>query len=158
MTAHQAEQNTLHAIQALPASTTPKELLDIVITHFACPVGTIHRMDDTTGLLHLVEKRGIPDAILSAIERIPLGKGMAGLAAERRAPVTVCNLQTDQSGQAKPAAKLTGMEGSIAVPMLVDGSLRGVLGIAMPTAHQFTESETTLLLQLATEIGKRMID
>lgn len=151
------DSNVLHHVKSLPMSISPKELLDIIITHFACPVGTIHRMDDETGLLHLVEKRGIPDAILPAIERIPLGKGMAGLAAERREPVTVCNLQTDQSGQAKPAARLTGMEGSIAVPMLTGGKLCGVLGIAMPSAHEFTELESTLLLQLAAEIGRRMM-
>ena len=77
---------------------------------------------------------------------IPVGKGMAGIAAERKQPVQVCNLQTDDSGVARPSAKLTQMEGSLAAPMLVDGDVRGVLGIAKPTAYDFSDAETDLLM------------
>jgi putative methionine-R-sulfoxide reductase with GAF domain len=131
-------------------------LLDPILTHLSCVVGTIHRFDPATQQLELLAHRGIPDAILPQVRRIPIGKGMAGLAAQRRECVSVCNLQTDDSGAAKPAAKLTGMEGSIAVPMLVDGELRGVLGVAKPTAYEFTESEKKLLLQVASLIGERL--
>lgn len=143
-------------LRALLTSASPAAALDLVMQHFACPVGSIHRLDSATGLLILIERRGIPDAILPAIERIPIGKGMAGLAAERRTPVTVCNLQTDESGQVRPSAKATGMEGAIAVPMLVEGSVKGVLGIAMPTAHEFSADDQLLLTQIAAEFGERL--
>lgn len=143
-------------LRALLTSASPAAALDLVLQHFACPVGSIHRLDPTTGLLLLLERRGIPDAMLPAIERIHVGKGMAGLAAERREPVTVCNLQTDQSGQARPGAKATGMEGAIAVPMLVGGAVKGVLGIAMPTAHEFSAEEQSLLMRIAAEFGERL--
>ena len=56
------------------------------------------------------------------------GSLLGSIPAERnREPVSLCNLQTDTSGQARPAAKMTGMEGSLAVPMLVAGELRGVI-------------------------------
>jgi len=84
---------------------------------------------------------------------VPIGKGMAGIAAERRQPVQVCNLQTDNSGVARPAAKETRMEGSIAVPMLVGDGLKGVLGVAKPVAYDFTEAETGSLLEIAAAIG-----
>ena len=90
------------------------------------------------------------------VQRIPIGKGMAGLAAQRRECVSICNLQTDGSGAAKPAARLTGMEGAIAVPMLVNGELRGVLGVAKPTAYEFSESEKSLLLHIAMLIGEHL--
>ena len=61
----------------------------------------------------------------------------------------VCNLQTDQSGVVRPGAKMTQMEGSLAVPMLDGGALRGVLGIAKPVAYEFTAAETQLLLDVA---------
>lgn len=143
-------------LRALLTSASPAAALDRVMQHFACPVGSIHRLDPATGLLLLLERRGIPDAILPAIERIPIGKGMAGLAAERREPVTVCNLQTDQSGQARPGARATGMEGAIAVPMLVKGVVKGVLGIAMPTAHEFSTDDQALLMRIAAEFGERL--
>ena len=59
--------------------------------------------------------------------------------------MTICNLQTDTSGQAKPGARATGMEGSVAVPMLVDGDLRGVLGIAKANAYDWPAEETAAL-------------
>jgi hypothetical protein len=40
----------------------------------------------------------------------------------------MCNLQIDDSGVARPAAKETKVEGSIAVPMLLEGKLYGTLG------------------------------
>ena len=140
-------------------SALPEDLqsdIEQALARFQCVVGTIHRFDPTTRQLELLTHRGIPDEILPQVQRIPIGKGMAGLAARRRECVTVCNLQTDESGAAKPGAKLTGMEGSIAVPMLVNGGLRGVLGVAKPTAYEFSESEKKLLLHVASLIGQRL--
>jgi GAF domain-containing protein len=131
--------------------------LDFILHHFGCGVGTIHRFRPATNDLQLVVHRHIPDMILDRVRLIPFGKGMAGLAAQRREPVEVCNLQTDESGTAKPAARLTGMEGSISVPMLVDGELRGVLGIAKPTPHVFSQTERHLLMKIAAMIGREIV-
>src|SRR5262249_22932872 len=119
-----------------------------------CAVGTLHSLDPASGLLRLRAHRGLPDSLLPRVSTIPIGKGIAGLAAERLAPVQVCNLQTDTSGAARPAAKETGMEGSVAVPMLVADRVRGVLGVARPTACQFSEAEIASLLQIASVIGR----
>ena len=104
------------------------------ITHFGCAAGTVHRLR-ADGLLHLTAHHHLPPPIVAIVTTVPLGKGIAGLAAEKRKPISLCNLQTDTSGQARPAAKTTGMEGSLAVPMLTDGELRGVLGIAKAEAR-----------------------
>ncbi|HJT77495.1 MAG TPA: GAF domain-containing protein [Gemmataceae bacterium] len=128
-------------------------VLELALAHFGCAVGTVHDLDPASGLLRLRAQRGIPDMLLPRVQRIPVGKGMAGIAAERREAVQVCNLQTDASGVAKPAAKDTRMEGSIAAPMLVGGELRGVLGVAKPTPYEFTAEETALLLEAAEAVG-----
>jgi GAF domain-containing protein len=124
-------------------------LLDRVLRHFDCPVGTVHRLDPSDGQLHLAAQRGLPPALLDKVAVIPIGKGMAGIAAQRRQPVQVCNLQTDASGVVRPGAKLTQMAGSLAVPMLVGERVAGVLGIAKPVAYEFTAAETQLLLAVA---------
>ena len=131
-------------------------VLGKVLDHFGCTTGTIHSLEPQSGLLRLEAHRGMPESLLPRVAAIPIGKGMAGIAAERRQPVQVCNLQTDNSGVAKPAAKDTRMEGSIAIPMLVGASLRGVLGVAKPVAYEFTSSETAFLQKIADVIGKSL--
>ena len=131
----------------LGASPTPWDnVLEEVTRRFDCPVGTIHLLDATDGMLHLKAQRGLPPPVLDKVQVIPVGKGMAGIAAERKEPVQVCNLQTDDSGVARPGAKMTQMEGSVAVPILKEGEVRGTLGVAKPSAYDFSEQETDLLM------------
>lgn len=130
--------------------------LDKTLRHFDCVVGTIHALDGKSGMLHIKAQRGVPEVLMDKVSVIPIGKGMAGLAAERREPVQVCNLQTDESGQAKPSAKLTQMAGSISLPMLVNGALKGTLGVAKPTEYEFTKQEIELLMQIGAAIGAKL--
>jgi L-methionine (R)-S-oxide reductase len=116
----------------------PELDLEAVLEHsmrwFSVQLGTLHVWDPAAQLLRLRAAHGLPEALRAAVMTIPIGKGMAGLAAERGAPVQVCNLQTDRSGAARPGAKASGMEGSLAVPMIsASGMLRGVLGLARAT-------------------------
>ena len=133
-------------------------ILDQVLNHFACTAGTIHSLGPQSQMLHLRARRNIPDELLPRIQKIPVGKGMAGLAAERRQPVQVCNLQTDESGAARPGAKETGMEGCIAVPILAGDQVLGVLGVAKPTAYEYSETEITLLMEIGAAIGKFLVN
>jgi len=154
MTAQAADlRRDVDAMLAAGGATALERVLDRVLAHFGCVTGTIHRLDAATGLLELVAQRGIPEAILDRVWRIPIGKGMAGLAAEHRECVQVCNLQTDESGVAKPGAKLTEMQGSIAAPILIDGALRGTIGVAKPTAHEFSAAERDLLMDVGRRVG-----
>ncbi len=125
------------------------ESLDVILGHFACVTGTVHILSPESGRLELKAQRGIPDSIIEPVKSIPVGKGMAGLAAKRQAPVQVCNLQTDESGKARPAARDTEMEGCIAAPMFLakdsQDELFGVLGVAMPSAHDYSEKEISQL-------------
>ena len=136
---------------AIATGSTPR-VLDATLRHFGCQAGTIHRIGPI-GQLELIAHSGIPPEVVQIVELVPIGKGIAGLAAQRRAPVTLCNLQTDTSGQARPGAKATGMEGSIAVPIMVGEELRGVFGIAKASAHDWTPDETALLTEVAAHLG-----
>ncbi len=129
-------------------------VLDESIRAFGCQAGTVHWLDAQDGMLKLAAHRNLPPPIVQIVATVLVGKGIAGLAAQNREPVSLCNLQTDTSGQARPAAKTTGMEGSIAVPMLVAGELRGVLGVAMAAAHDWTDAEKSLLLTIAAKLGE----
>jgi len=131
-----------------------EEVLSEIISSFDCTTGTVHFLDAETSLLKLKVQIGIPPFLIPKLSEIPLGKGMAGIAAERREPVEMCNLQTDSSGVARPAAKETKVEGSIAVPMLLDNTLFGTLGIAKPVPYDFTEEEVNDLLKIGEEMSR----
>lgn len=122
-------------------------VLGKLLDAFQCSVGTIHTVDASTGMLKIRAKRGIPESILDKVRMIPIGKGMAGIAAERKQAVQICNLQTDSSGVAKPAARDTKMEGSISAPMLLGGKLYGTLGVAKPVPYEFSEEESGALME-----------
>ncbi|MCB0689263.1 MAG: GAF domain-containing protein [Saprospiraceae bacterium] len=128
------------------------ELLVEVISHFDCTTGTIHFLDKETSLLKLQAEHNIPAFLIPKLSQIPIGKGMAGIAAQRREPVEMCNLQTDESGVARPAAKETKVEGSIVVPLMLDDTLYGTLGIAKPIPYDFTEEEINDLLSIGQEM------
>ena len=129
--------------------------LAAALAHFDCQAGTIHLLRG--GMLKLAAHRNIPPPVVQIVDTVPIGKGIAGLAAERREPITICNLQTDTSGQARPGARATGMEGSLAVPMLAGADLRGVFGIAKAGAYDWSTEETGLLTRFAAALAERVV-
>ena len=130
-----------------------QEVLSTVISAFDCTTGTIHFLDEKSGLLKVQAHQGIPPFLIPKLSEIPIGKGMAGIAAERREAVEMCNLQTDDSGVARPAAKETKVEGSIAAPMMLNGTLYVTLGIAKPVPYDFTKEEVSDLLTIGEKIS-----
>ena len=140
-----ADSNLLARLAALTGANRDEEALALVLAHFRAASGTVHRL--RAGVLALsAHSPGIPPPVLDVIRVVPIGKGMAGLCAERRAPVTACNLQTDRSGDVRPGARATGLKGSLVVPMLAGEYLRGTLGIGNVEEREFTPAETELLL------------
>jgi L-methionine (R)-S-oxide reductase len=133
------------------------QALQLLLERFDCTTGTVHLLNDESGMLKLAAQCGIPDVVLDKVKVIPVGKGMAGIAAERREPVQVCNLQTDSSGVVRPGARDTKMEGSLAAPMVnPDGVLKGTLGIAKPISYDFTPEECDLLMKAGRRIADRL--
>jgi putative methionine-R-sulfoxide reductase with GAF domain len=131
-------------------------VLAALVQAFDAQTGTIHWIGDD-GLLHLAACVGhFPPPVMEAIRVIPVGKGLAGLAAQRASCVTVCNLQTNDTGQARPAARATGMEGAITAPCVApDGRVVGVLGVASAQARTFTDAEQASLLEHGRSLAAR---
>ena len=126
-----------------------------ILEQFDCTSGTLHRAEGAK--LKLVAHEGMPESVLDKIETVPIGKGMAGIAAERREPVQVCNLQTDDSGVAEPGARETMMEGAIAAPIIgSDGTLKGVIGIGKPEPYEFTAAECDQLKRAGERTAHRL--
>ena len=122
-----------------------EKILRDTLAQFNSETGTIHKLHEPTQLLRLVVQIGLPAELLPVVSIIPVGKGIAGETAAKNLPVTICNLQTDNSGVAKPGAKQTGVGGALSVPMRAGGKIVGTLGVGTVRRHEFTAEETKRL-------------
>jgi L-methionine (R)-S-oxide reductase len=128
-----------------------QQRLEEIVRRFGADTGSLHLLED--GVLVLKGQVGMPPHIAEIVRRVPVGKGMAGLAAERNAPVSACNIQTDASGDVRPRAKETGVNGAIVVPVRnARGEVRGALGIGVHRVYEYTPEETERLLEEAARL------
>jgi GAF domain-containing protein len=134
--------------------TVLPQILHLVLTKFHSETGTIHRLDRDNQLLYLAAQVGLPPQILEVVKTIPVGKGIAGQVVLQNKPVTICNLQTDSSGVAKPGAKQTGVGGALCVPLRDGEKIAGTLGIGTRREHEYTPDETRELEEIARLIGR----
>jgi signal transduction protein with GAF and PtsI domain len=137
-----------------PAGTRLQTALDKIASEFEARTVTLHVANASDRKLLMVAQRGIPDHIAAITREIPYGKGMAGICAERVEPVTVCNVQTDASGQSRPGAKETGVAGAIVIPVLTaDGRLVGTLGVGKSEEHEYSDAEQKVLESCAKQVA-----
>ncbi len=136
-----------------PREIVLEEVLRQVLIHFRSETGTLHRLDVEKQLLHLVAQIGLPPQMLEIVKIIPVGKGIAGQVVARNAPVTICNLQTDTSGAAKPGARQTGVGGALCVPVRDGDKIVGTLGIGTLRPYEYTPDETRELEEMGRVIG-----
>jgi L-methionine (R)-S-oxide reductase len=145
----------MDVIGEIRAANELSDALGCVVRAFGADTGTLHLLEDD-GLLHLKALSGqFPPPVLAMIQKIPVGKGMAGLAVERAQPVDACNIQTDASGDVRPGAKATGMEGAIVVPVFEGTRVVGALGIANRRERTFDDREKAALMAAGRALAAR---
>jgi len=130
--------------------------LDEILAKFRAETGTVHLLDPAKNMLVLLAARNVPAPVLAITKEIPLGKGIAGECAATGKPVTMCNLQTDTSGVAKPGAKQTGVGGALCVPMIVNGRIVGTLGIGTRGERTYDDAEVRALTSVAKVLGEEI--
>lgn len=117
-------------------------LKDFIARHGGV-AGTIHAVSGE--VLAMRAAVNIPPKVVEVTRSIPRGKGMAGLAWERDAPVHTCNLKSDESGDVRPGAKAVDASAAVALPVHAGGVVRGVVGIAWMGERDITEGELAAL-------------
>jgi L-methionine (R)-S-oxide reductase len=151
--------NFLQHLESLLKSGGPREIilekiLADTLAKFNSETGTIHVLDAGKKLLHLAAQTGLPPQILEVVKIIPVGKGIAGECAQKNMPVTICNLQTDTTGVAKPAAKQTGVGGALCVPVRRGGEITGTFGIGTRREHEYSAAEINAVQDIANSLGE----
>jgi L-methionine (R)-S-oxide reductase len=130
------------------------DALGRILEEMSADSGTIHVLGDD-GVLHLkAASAGIPQVVLDTIKDVPVGKGMAGLAVERRQPVNACNIQIDATGDVRPGARATGLQGSVVVPLMRGEDAVGALGVANRRERTFTEAEEKRLVEIGRVLAR----
>ncbi len=96
---------------------------------------TLHQVYDQQ--LYLRMSFQIPEAVLSQIQVISKGVGMAGLAFERAEQISHCPLALDAFQRLRPNAQFVEGKGTIAIPIWQEKEqcfeLWGILGMALPS-------------------------
>jgi len=118
--------------------------------------GTIHKLHEPTQLLRLLAQAGLPPQLLDMVSIIPVGKGIAGECAQKKRPVTICNLQTDTSGVARPAAKQTGVGGAVCVPIRNGDKIIGTFGIGTAREYNYSAAEINALQEIANSLAGKL--
>ena len=150
------DQITLLLTGASDYPAALKNVLRLILAHFKSETGTIHRLDPEKKFLHLAAEAGLPAAMIEIVKAVPVGKGIAGQTVERNGPVSICNLQTDTSGVARPGARQTGVGGALCVPLRAGETIVGTLGIGTMRPYEYTANETHELEELGRLIGSRL--
>ena len=93
--------------------------------------------------LKLVAAYNLPPGVANGAAMVTIGKGMAGVTAERKAAVALTDLQTDTSGVARRPALASHSRGSVTVPVLTeDGqTVLAIIGMGFPEEKEFTDEE-----------------
>jgi len=113
--------------------------------------GTVHL--HTGGGLRLAAAVNIPLPVQQAVEWVPSGKGMAGLALERGEPVQTCNLQEDRSGAVKPGARAVHAQAAVAMPVRDGGgTIVAVVGAAWMAQREIEGPELERLRTAASSL------
>jgi L-methionine (R)-S-oxide reductase len=123
----------------------------MIMSRFGADTGTIHMIED--GVLVLKAHAGVPPQIVQIVSKVPIGKGMAGLAVERNEPISSCNIQTDRTGDVESGAKQTGVGGAVVVPIQDgEGNAVGALGIGVHWEREYSDAEVARLQKEAARL------
>ena len=128
-----------------------QDWLELFIAEQGGAAGTVHvqRGED----LYLTAAHNIPPQVVAIVAHVPRGKGMAGLAQVKKAPVQTCNLQTDKTGNIKPGAKAVNAQAAVALPVFDHASaVRAVVGLAWTGERELGPEAEQVLMELAASL------
>jgi len=114
-------------------------LRDFLSRHHAV-AGSVHLVDGDQ--LSIAAAHNLPPKVIELTAKIPLGKGMAGLAWQHDKAIQTCNLKTDMSGAVKPGAKAVDGKAAVALPVHdQSGTVRAIVGLAWMDERELSADE-----------------
>jgi Stage II sporulation protein E (SpoIIE)/GAF domain len=142
--------STLSDIQAIADAALSRLEADELLDELLIRVKAILHTDTAAVLLLDRSGRQLVATVASGLEeevdqgvRIPVGRGFAGRIAAERRPVIIDKV--DHTTVLNPILMEKGIRSLMGVPLLVEGSVIGVMHVGSLTPRQFTQEEVALL-------------
>ena len=126
------------------------ELLDRVRELLEVDTASVLLLDSSSQQLVATAARGIEAVVRQGI-RIPMGKGFAGRVAAEKGPVIIARV--DHTNVLYPFFREYGICSLLGVPLLINGTVIGVLHVGTLAPRRFSDDDVTLLQIVADRIA-----
>jgi phosphoserine phosphatase RsbU/P len=127
------------------------QLLDRVRELLQVDTATVLLLDSSAQQLVVTAARGIEAAARQGV-RVPVGKGFfAGRIAAEKQPVIIERI--DRTNVLNPILRERGLYSLLGVPLLISGTVIGVLHIGTLTPRRFTDDDVSLLQIVADRVA-----
>jgi anti-sigma regulatory factor (Ser/Thr protein kinase)/putative methionine-R-sulfoxide reductase with GAF domain len=136
------ESITDAALAYLPLEALLNELLSRVVAILGVDTSAILLLEDDDTTLVARAAKGLEEEVERGV-RVPVGRGFAGRIAATRQPVRIFNL--DEFQVVNPILREKGLRSLVGVPLLVEGSVIGVLHVGTLTPRAFDDEDVQLL-------------
>jgi serine phosphatase RsbU (regulator of sigma subunit)/anti-sigma regulatory factor (Ser/Thr protein kinase) len=130
------------ALAYLPLETLLDELLARVVEILGVDTSAVLLLEDDDKTLVARAAKGLEEEVERGV-RIPVGRGFAGRIAATRQPVHILDL--DEFEVVNPLLRERGLRSMLGVPLLVEGSVLGVLHVGTLTERAFDAEDVDLL-------------
>ncbi|MBG86987.1 MAG: histidine kinase [Verrucomicrobiales bacterium] len=139
---------TLYQVSKVIHSTLdPQEALQLIVREAASAIGassgSVVLLNPTTGLLEIHASHGLPEDALDV--HLRPNEGITGWVVRNSKPALVNDVRKDE----RYVAVREGVSSELAVPLMVDGELRGVLNLDSDRPDAFSEADHAFLEELA---------
>jgi signal transduction histidine kinase len=130
----------------------PNQALDLIVREavrvMRASSGSVALQNPTTGLLEIQASRGLP--MRAAGLKLRLGEGVTGWVARTGRPARVGDVREDE----RYVAIRPGVRSELAVPLEVNGEVRGTLNVDSNRCDAFSAADQELLQELAVQASK----
>ena len=139
------ESVTDSALSYLPLEELLRELLRRVVDILQADTAAILLLEEDGATLAARAAQGLEEEVRRGV-RIPVGRGFAGRIAATREPVRIADVAT--ADIANPILRERGLKSLLGVPLLVEGTVIGVLHVGTLHPRDFSDDDVQVL-QLA---------
>jgi len=134
---------TRHLHGTLEPRAALHQLVQEAVAMLGASSGSLALRNPTTGLLEIEASEGLPAE--GAALKLRLGEGITGWVVREGRPVRVADVSSDD----RYVIARTGIRSEMAVPLLLEGEIRGVLNVDAETHDAFSAADQALLEELA---------